>query len=65
MEVGISPEGFVTRYIQNESAVYVATGCTMSPPIFSIFLRGNWIIDGVKDSHIKYEREGDQFLVRL
>ena len=42
----------------------MATRCTVSPPMASIFLRENCTLGGVEDIYIKYEGADDQFVVR-
>ena len=45
-------------------ATMVAAGSTASPPIISICLRAGWVMGGVKDKYLKYERAGDQYVGR-
>jgi hypothetical protein len=45
-------------------ATMVASGCTASPSIVSICLRAGWVMGGVKDRYLKYERAGDQYVGR-
>ena len=39
-------------------ATMVAAGCTVSPPIVSIFVRAGWVMGGVKDKYLKRESAG-------
>ena len=42
--------------------VYV--GCTVSPPIVSIFIRSGWVMVGLKDNYLDSESSGDQYAGR-
>ena len=42
----------------------MATRCTVSPPMASIFLRENCTLGGVEDIYIKYEGAGNKFVGR-
>ena len=61
---GTSPEDFGMHLIRKCAAKFVATGCTVPPPVASLYLKENWTLWGVKDRYIKYEGAGDQFFGR-
>ena len=42
----------------------VATVCTFSPPMVSIFLRDGWSTGPIKYCYIHYEKGGDKFVGR-
>ena len=63
--LGISVEYFETHYRRKGAATFVATGCTVSPPMASIFLHGNCTLRGVKYRYIKYKKTGDHFVGRV
>ena len=42
----------------------VAAGCTVSPPIVSIFVRAGWVMGGVKDKYPNIDIAGDQHVGR-
>ena len=46
------------------AATLVASGCTISPSMASIYTRAGWTLGGTRDKYIKYESAGDQFLGR-
>ena len=50
--------------IIKEDTTIVATGCTVSLPMASIFLRDGWIMRPIKDQYIHYEKAGDEFVGR-
>ena len=62
--LGISVEYFITHFIRKGAATYIATCCTVYPPVASTFLRTNWTSGGVKERYIKYKKSGDQFIGR-
>ena len=39
----------------------IATGCTVSPPIASLYIRAGWVMEGVIDKCILRENERDQY----
>ena len=49
VEVGLKFEAFGTHSICKGAATFVASGCTVSPPVVAICIRANWTIGGVKD----------------
>ena len=59
---GICPEYFGTHLTRKGVAIFLGTGCTVSPPMVSICLISNWTLGGVQDRYIKYEGAGDQFV---
>ena len=46
--LGISVEYFRTHSIRKGAATFLATGCTVSPPMASTWLHTNWKLGGVK-----------------
>ena len=42
----------------------MATGCTVSPHMVSIWLIVNYTLGGIKDRYINYEGAGDKFVGR-
>ena len=46
------------------SITIVCSGCTVSPPMSSIFLRECWSMVNLKDRYIHYKKSGDQFCGR-
>ena len=44
--LGISLEDFGMHSIRKGAATYVATGCTVSPPMASICIRACWTLGG-------------------
>ena len=59
----ICPEDFGTHSIRKGAAIFVSTGCTVSPPMASICLRACWTLGGVHK--VQYEKAGDQFIGRM
>ena len=47
---------------RKEAITIVATGCTVSTPMGSIFLRAGWIMRPIKYWYIHYKKVGDQFV---
>ena len=45
-------------------ATFIASGCTVSPPIAPICIRAGWKIGGQKDTYIFHEAAGDQYVGR-
>ena len=43
----------------------VATGCTASSPMDSIYLRAGWSMGPIKDQYIHDKKAGDQFVKRF
>ena len=40
----------------------VSAGCTISPPMVSVFIRDEWVIRGVKYKFLKYEAAGYHYV---
>ena len=53
-----------THYCRKGVATMVAAGCTVSPPIVSIYMRVGWVLGGVKDKYPKRDISGDQYVGR-
>ena len=62
--VGILPECFGGHYIQRGADNYVATWCTVSPPMTLIFIRVNCTIGGLNNGSIKHKIAGGRFFGR-
>ena len=45
-------------------ATFIASGCTVSPPIAPICIRAGWKIGGQNDTYIFHEVSGDQYVGR-
>ena len=45
-------------------AAMVDTGCTLSPPIVSIYIRAGWVVGGVRENYLKRKSPGDQYVWR-
>ena len=43
-------------------ATMVASSCTVSPHIFSMFVRAGWVMEGVKDRYLKRESVGEKYV---
>ena len=43
-------------------ATMVASGCTVSPPIFALCIQAGWFLGGVKDKYLFREKSGDQYI---
>ena len=63
-KLGVKPGDFGSHSTGKSSINLVYSGCTVSPPMSSIFLRACWIMGNVKDRYIHYEKSGDQFCGR-
>ena len=50
--------------IRKEAITIVATGCTVSTPMASIFPRAGWSMGPIKYWYIHYKKVGDQFMRR-
>ena len=50
--IDLNLNGFGTHPIRKGADIFVATGCTVSPIMSSIFLHANWTLGGVKDRYI-------------
>ena len=61
-ETGVEKLMLGAHSVRKGAITIVATGCTVSPPIASIFLRDGWIMGPIKDRYTHYEKAGDQFL---
>ena len=62
--VGILPEHFGFRSIQKGADNYVATWCTVSPPMILICMIVNFTIGGLNDGSVKHKRAGGRFFGR-
>ena len=45
-------------------ATFIASGCTVSPPIAPLCIRAGWVLGGMKDKYIFHENAGDQYVGR-
>ena len=45
-------------------ATYIASACTVSPPIAPLCIRAGWVLGGMKDKYINTEKAGDQYVGR-
>ena len=62
--IGFEPEDLGTHSSRKGVASMVACGCTVSPPISSLCIHAGWVMGGVKDTYIKRENAGDQYVGR-
>lgn len=62
--IGCDIKEIGTHSIRKGAATLCASGCTVSPPVISIFLRAGWRKGCVKDKYLHFEKEGDQFVGR-
>ena len=62
--LGVEKGMIGAHYIRKGAIIIVDTGCTISPPMDSIFLSDVWSMESIKDTYIHYEKVGDQFVGR-
>ena len=58
--MGVKPGDLGSHFTRKGSITIVCSGCTVSPPMSSIFLRACWIMGNVKDRYTHYKKAGDQ-----
>ena len=63
-KLGVKEGDLGTHSSRKGVVTYVASGCTVSPPIIAIFLRAGWVLGGVKDKYFKHEKAADQYVGR-
>ena len=62
--LGVDENTLSSHSCRKGAITIVSSGCTVSPPMASIFLRAGWSMGDVKDRYIHYEKAGDQFCGR-
>ena len=61
-EICVDKGALVSLLCRKLSVLLAASGCTVSPPTPSIYLIFFWIMVLIKDSYLKYEKVGHQFI---
>ena len=62
--LGVEDGDLGTHSCRKGVITMVAAGCTVSPPIVSICVRAGWVMGEVKDSYLKRESAGNQYVGR-
>ena len=62
--MGVKPGDLGSHSTRKGSITIVCSGCTVSPPMLSIFLKACWSMGNVKDRYIYYKKSGYQFFGR-
>jgi hypothetical protein len=61
-KLGVEPVDLGLHLAYKGPYIYASAGCTISPPMASIFLRACWSVGPVKEGYLNYEKVRDQFL---